>query len=150
MGFVFARRGITMEACSSYFLPRLVGVSRAAEWVYTGRVFPATEALEHGLVSRLLPQEQLIPAARELALDIAQNTSAVSVAISRAMIWRMLGAGHPMEAHRVESSSIFAMGRSADAREGVMSFLEKRPAQFTMSATKDMPDFYPWWKDEPY
>ncbi|MBI1784040.1 crotonase/enoyl-CoA hydratase family protein [Candidatus Sumerlaeota bacterium] len=150
MGFVFARRGITMEACSGYFLPRLVGVSRAAELVYTGRVFPASEALAHGLVSRVLPADQLLSAARELAGEIAQNTSAVSVAISRAMIWRMLGAGHPMEAHRVESDSIFAMGQSADAREGVMSFLEKRPPQFKMSAAKDIPSFYPWWKDEPF
>ncbi|HEY2813063.1 MAG TPA: enoyl-CoA hydratase-related protein, partial [Acidimicrobiales bacterium] len=147
-GLVFARRGIVPEAASSWFLPRLVGISRAAEWTYTGRVFPAREALEGGLVRAVYPDAELLPAAYALAREIADNTSAVSVALTRQMLWRMLGESHPMAAHRVDSDGINAMGRSADAREGVQSFLEKRPAAFTMRPSTDMPDFYPWW-DEP-
>ncbi len=147
IGFVFARRGIVPEAASSWFLPRLVGISQAMEWVATGRVFGAEEALAGRLVSRVLAPEELLPAARTLAREIAENTSAVSVALSRQMLWRMLGASHPMEAHRVDSRAIFAMGRSPDAYEGVASFLEKRPARFTMRPSSDMPPFYPWWKD---
>jgi enoyl-CoA hydratase/carnithine racemase len=150
MGFVFARRGITMEACSSWFLPRIVGISRAAEWVMTGRVFAAREALEGGLVSRVVPHEKLLPVARELAREIAENTSAVSVALSRQMLWRMLGADHPMEAHRIDSKCIFYMGKAPDSFEGVTSFLEKRPAKFTMRPSCDMPDFYPWWEERPF
>ncbi len=148
MGFVFARRGIVPEACSGWFLPRVVGISQAMEWVATGRVFPAREALEAGLVSRVLPPDELLPAARELAGEIAENTSAVSVALSRQMMWRMLGAQHPMEAHRIDSQAIYSMGASADAREGVTSFLEKRPAAFPLNVSRDMPGFFPWW-DEP-
>ena len=150
MGFVFARRGITMEACSSWFLPRIVGISRAAEWVMTGRVFTAQEALDGGLVSRVVPPEKLLPAARELAREIAENTSAVSVALSRQMMWRMLGADHPMEAHKIDSKCIYHMGKSPDSYEGVTSFLEKRPARFTMRPSRDMPDFYPWWEERPF
>ncbi len=146
IGFVFARRGVVPEACSTWFLPRLVGMSRAAEWVYTGRVFDAEEARAGGLVSRVLAPEALLPAARALALEIAQNTSAVSVALARQMLWRMLGAEHPMEAHRLDSQAMFWTGRSADAREGVTAFLEKRPARFTGRPSKDMPPFYPWWR----
>ena len=146
-GFVFARRGITPEACSSWFLPRIVGISRAAEWVYTGRVFPASEALEGGLVRSVHPPEELLPAARAIAREIAEETSAVSVAISRLMLWRMLGAPHPMEAHRADSRAIFAMGQSADVREGVTSFLEKRKPRFTMRPSADLPDFHPWWEE---
>ena len=147
IGFVFARRGIVPEAASSWFLPRLVGISQAMEWVSTGRVFGAEEALAGRLVSRVLPPAELLPAARALAREIAENTSAVSVALSRQMLWRMLGASHPMEAHRVDSRAIFAMGRSPDAYEGVASFLEKRPPRFTMRPSSDMPPFYPWWMD---
>jgi len=147
MGFVFARRGIVPEACSSWFLPRVVGISRAMEWVATGRVFPASEALAAGLVSELLPPEGLLPRARELALEIARNTSAVSVALSRQMLWRMLGAEHPMEAHRVDSRAIHFMGRSPDAAEGVQSFLEKRPPRFAMRVSRDLPGFVPWWRE---
>jgi len=147
MGFVFARRGIVPEACSSWFLPRVVGISQAMEWVATGRVFPAEEALAGGLVSRVVPHDDLLPAARELAREIAENTSGVSVALSRQLLWKMLGAAHPMEAHRVDSQAIHAMGRSPDAYEGVQSFLEKRPPKFTMKPSEDMPDFYPWWSD---
>jgi enoyl-CoA hydratase/carnithine racemase len=144
-GFVFTRRGIVPEACSSWFLPRVVGIGQAAEWVLTGRVFGADEALRGGLVSRVLPLDELLPAAEALAAEIARNTSAVSVALSRQMLWKMLGASHPRDAHRIESQGIYHMGRSADAREGVQSFLEKRPASFTMRASRDMPPFYPWW-----
>ncbi|UCE85743.1 MAG: crotonase/enoyl-CoA hydratase family protein [Deltaproteobacteria bacterium] len=145
-GFVFTRRGIVPEACSSWFLPRVVGISQAMEWVATGRVFPADEALRGGLVSRVVPHEELLPTARALAREIAENTSAVSVALARQMLWKMLCADHPMEAHRVDSQAIYAMGRSPDAYEGVSAFLEKRPPRFGMSASRDLPDFFPWWK----
>jgi enoyl-CoA hydratase/carnithine racemase len=149
MGFVFARRGIAPEACSTYFLPRIVGISQAAEWVYTGRVFSAQEAFEKRLVSRILPPDQLLPAARELALEIAQNTSAISVALSRQMLWRMLGVDHPMEAHKIESRAINALGKAPDAFEGVSSFLEKRAPNFTQKPSSDMPDFFPGGKIAP-
>lgn len=150
IGFVFARRGVVPEACSTWFLPRLVGPSQAAEWVYTGRVFPAEEALAGRLVSRVVPPEQLLPVARELAREIAQNTSAISVALSRQLMWRLLGADHPMEAHRLDSRCMDWTGRSADAREGVAAFLEKRPARFTLRPSADMPPFYPWWRERPF
>lgn len=146
MGFVFARRGIVPEACSSWFLPRVVGISKAMEWVATGRVFPADEAHAAGLVSELLPHDDLLPRARELAREIAENTSAVSVALSRQMLWKMLGADHPMQAHRIDSRGIHFMGSSPDAREGVQSFLEKRSPRFEMRVSRDMPDYYPWWE----
>jgi len=145
-GFVFARRGIVPEACSSWFLPRLVGISQAMEWVATGRVFGAQEALAGRLVSRVVPPDQLLPTARALAAEIADHTSAVSVALARQLMWRMLGADHPMEAHKLDSRAIYAMGQSPDGYEGVTSFLEKRPARFTMKVSSDMPGFFPWWK----
>jgi enoyl-CoA hydratase/carnithine racemase len=147
MGFVFARRGIVPEAASSWFLPRVVGISQAMEWVATGRIFSADEALHGRLVSQVLPPTDLLPAARELGRQIAENTSAVSVALARQMLWRMLGADHPRAAHLIDSKAIFSMGRSADAYEGVQSFLEKRPPRFTLRVSKDMPAFYPWWTD---
>jgi enoyl-CoA hydratase/carnithine racemase len=150
IGFVFARRGLVPEACSSWFLPRVVGISRAAEWVYSGRVFPAREALEAGLVRSLHPPAELIPAARDIAREIAENTSAVSVALSRQMLWRMLGADHPMEAHKIDSRGIRAMGPSPDVREGVSSFLEKRKPDFSMKPSTDMPEFFPWWKEREF
>jgi len=150
IGFVFTRRGIVAEACSSWFLPRVVGISRAAEWVLTGRVFPAEEALAGGLVSRVVAPEALIDTARGLAREIADNTSALSVALCRQMLWRMLGADHPMEAHKVDSRAIYWMGQSADAREGVQAFLEKRPARFTLRPSADMPEFYPWWEERKF
>ncbi|MFN3371727.1 MAG: crotonase/enoyl-CoA hydratase family protein [Sphingomonadaceae bacterium] len=149
-GFVFARRGIVPEACSSWFLPRLVGISRAMEWCATGRVFDAEEALAGGLVRSLHAPEDLLPAARALAREIADNTAPVSVALTRQMLWRMLGADHPMEAHRVDSRAIYARGRQADAKEGVVSFLEKRPARFPDRVSADMPDFVPWWQPRAY
>jgi len=147
-GFVFARRGIAPEAASSWFLPRMVGISQAMEWVATGRVFGPDEARAAGLVSEVLPPDDLLPRAYALAREIAENTSAVSVALSRQMMWKMLGASHPMEAHRLDSMVIEHLGGQADAREGVVSFLQKRPPRFEQSAHSDMPDFYPWW-DEP-
>jgi enoyl-CoA hydratase/carnithine racemase len=145
IGFVFARRGVVPEACSTWFLPRLVGISRAVEWMSTGRVFGAEEALAGGLVSRVVPPEDLLPAAHALAREIADNTSAVSVALSRQMLWKLLGADHPLAAHRLDSLGMFWTGRSADAREGVTAFLDKRPARFPLRPSTDMPPFYPWW-----
>jgi enoyl-CoA hydratase/carnithine racemase len=148
IGFVFSRRGIVMEACSSWFLPRLVGISQAAEWVYSGRIFPAEEAKAGGLVKEVYPQEELLPAARNLAKELIADSAPVSVALCRQMMWRMMGADHPMEAHKVDSRGIQIMGKSPDVAEGITSFLEKRPAKFTMRPSSDMPEFYPWW-DEP-
>ena len=146
-GFVFARRGIVPEACSSYFLPRIVGIQRATEWVFTGRVFGAQEALDAGLVRSVHAPDDLLPAARELAREIAENTAPVSVALSRRMLWRMLGASHPMDAHRVDSRGIMERGRSADSREGVVSFLEKRPARYPDRVSEGLPDIFPGWED---
>jgi enoyl-CoA hydratase/carnithine racemase len=147
IGFVFARRGVVPEAASTWFLPRLVGIAQAAEWTYTGRVFTAEEALAGGLVSRVLEPDALLPTARALAREIADNTSAVSVALIRQMLWRMLGADHPRAAHRVDSLGMWYTGRSPDAHEGITSFLEKRAPRFTGRPSKDMPPFYPWWTD---
>jgi enoyl-CoA hydratase/carnithine racemase len=145
LGFVFARRGVVPEACSTWFLPRLVGIAQAAEWAYTGRVFSAEEARAGGLVSRVVAPDELMPTAHALAREIADNTSAVSVALIRQMLWRMLGASHPVEAHRLDSLGMWYTGRSADAHEGVTSFLEKRPPRFTGRPSQDMPAFFPWW-----
>ena len=142
-GFVFARRGIVPEACSSWFLPRLVGISQATEWCYTGRVFPASEALDGGLVRSVHAADDLLPAARAIAAEIAENTAPVSVALTRQMLWRMLGASHPMEAHRVDSRGILSRGASPDAREGVVSFLEKRPPEFPVKVSDGLPDIFP-------
>ena len=149
-GFVFARRGITPEACSSWFLPRAVGISQALEWTYTGRVFPAQEALDGGLVKKVVAPDALMDTARALAREIADNAAPVSVALARQMMWRMLGADHPMEAHKVDSRAIYARGRTADAKEGINSFLDKRAPAFTETVSRDMPDFVPWWTPRPY
>jgi enoyl-CoA hydratase/carnithine racemase len=149
-GFVFSQRGIVPEAASSWFLPRIVGISQALEWCFTGRVFPAQEALQGGLVSRVVPPEELLSTARGLAREIATKTSAVSVALIRQMMWRLSGADDPMEAHKVDSRGIYARGRSGDVREGVMAFLEKRPANFKDRVSSDMPDFFPWWDEREY
>ena len=150
IGFVFARRGIVPEACSSWFLPRVVGIAQAAEWVMTGRVFPAEEARAARLVSRIVAPETLLDTARALGREIADNTSAISVTLARQLLWRMLGADHPMEAHKVDSRCIYWMGGSADAREGVTAFLEKRPPRFTLRPSADLPDFYPWWPERKF
>lgn len=147
-GFVFTRRGIVPEACSTWFLPRLVGISRATEWVFTGRVFGAEEALAGGLLRSVHEPSHLLGVAREIAREIVDNTASVSVALSRQMLWRMLGAKHPMEAHRIETRGIQIRGRSRDAQEGVASFLEKRPAEFGMTVSQDFPDIFTDW-DEP-
>lgn len=146
-GFVFNRRGINPEAASSWFLPRLVGISKALEWCYSGRVFPAQEALEGGLVRSLHPQAELMPVAMEIAREIADNTAAVSTTLTRQMMWRMLGASHPMDAHIVDSAAIYSRGQTEDAREGVMSFLEKRQPVYPVKVSDGMPDFFPWWED---
>ncbi len=145
MGFVFVRRGIVPEACSSWFLPRIVGISRALEWATTGRVFPAREGLEGGLLRSLHPAGELLDAAREIALEIAENTAPVSVALARRLLWTMLGAEHPMIAHRADSRGMFSRGQSADAAEGITAFLEKRPAHFPDRVSDGLPDITPGW-----
>ncbi|MEO0500353.1 MAG: crotonase/enoyl-CoA hydratase family protein [Pseudomonadota bacterium] len=149
-GFVFARRGIVPEAASTWFLPRIVGISKALEWCYSGRVFPASEAHDGGLVSEVVAPEELLNRARDIAREIADNTAPVSVALTRQMMWRMLGADHPMEAHKIDSRAIYSRGRQADAKEGVMSFLEKRAPDYPNRVGTDMPDFYPWWEERTY
>ena len=149
-GFVFARRGITPEACSSWFLPRLVGMQTSLEWCMTGRIFSAQEALGKGLVRSVHSQHELMDAAVSLAREIADNTSAVSVAMTRAMLWRLSALDHPMMAHRIDSRSIYRLGKSADSREGVASFLEKRAPRYPDTVSRDMPDFYPWWEEPGY
>jgi enoyl-CoA hydratase/carnithine racemase len=145
-GLVFARRGLNPEAASSWFLPRLVGVQTALEWCYTGRLFPAQEALDRGLVRSLHAPDELLPAARALAREIIDNTAPVSIALTRQLIWRMAGAAHPMEAHRADSRGIQTRGAMADAQEGVMSFLEKRPPAFPNRVSADLPDIWPDWE----
>ncbi|UPJ94876.1 crotonase/enoyl-CoA hydratase family protein [Bradyrhizobium sp. 172] len=149
-GFVFSQRGLVPEGASSWFLPRVVGIAQALEWSLSGRVFPAQEALAGRLVSKVVPPEQLLPTARELAREIVDKTSSVSVALIRQLMWRMLGADDPMEAHKIESRGMYTRGRSADAKEGVMAFLEKRPAVFRDKVSADMPDFFPWWTEREY
>ncbi|MGR8918806.1 MAG: crotonase/enoyl-CoA hydratase family protein [Gammaproteobacteria bacterium] len=145
-GFVFARRGIVPEACSSWFLPRVVGIEQALRWSYSGRVFDAAEAAAGGLVSEVVPADRLIDRAREIALEIATNTSAVSVTMIRHMMWRMLGADHPMEAHKIDSRGVYHLGRGGDAHEGVASFLDKRAPEFPDRVPRNLPEFFPWWQ----
>jgi enoyl-CoA hydratase/carnithine racemase len=149
-GFVFSQRGIVPEAASSWFLPRIVGISQALEWCYTGRVFSAQEAFAGRLVSKVVPPDELLPTACVLAREIADKTAPVSVALIRQMMWRMLGADDPMEAHKIDSRGIYARGRSDDVKEGVTSFLEKRPAVFKDKVSADMPDYFPWWTEREY
>lgn len=149
-GFVFSQRGIVPEGASSWFLPRIVGIAQALEWCYSGRVFPAHEALAGRLVSKVVPSDQLLPAARALAREIAEKTPPVSIALIRQMMWRMLGADDPMEAHKIDSRVSYTLGRSADAKEGVVAFLEKRPAVFKSKVSADMPDYFPWWAERQY
>jgi enoyl-CoA hydratase/carnithine racemase len=146
-GFVFSQRGIVPEAASGWFLPRIVGIAQALDWCYSGRVFGADEALRGGLLSQVVAPGDLIETARGIARGYSENTSAVSVAVIRQMMWRMLGAAHPMEAHRIDSRAMFHRGRGGDVREGIASFLEKRPARFTDTVSADMPDLP--WGDEP-
>ena len=147
IGFVFARRGVVPEACSSWFLPRIVGISKAAELVLTGRIFRAAEEAHSGLFNYVLPREQVLPKALSIAREIADHTSAVSVTLSKALLWHGLAEGDPQSVHLIDSRCFFWAGKNKDAYEGVQSFLEKRPPQFSLSPTKDLPDFYPWWKE---
>ena len=149
-GFVFSQRGIVPEAASSWFLPRIVGIAQALEWCYSGRVFPAQEALAGRLVSKVVPPDDLLPAARALARTFMDKTAPVSVALIRQMMWRMMGADDPMEAHKIDSRGIYARGRSDDVKEGVVAFLEKRPAHFKNKVSADMPSYFPWWQEREY
>jgi enoyl-CoA hydratase/carnithine racemase len=150
MGFVFAARGIIPEGCSSYFLPRLVGISKALEWCYSARIFRSEEALEAGMLRSIHEPDELIPAARKLAKEFITGSSSVSNAVLRHMMWRMLGASDPIEAHRIDTAGINALGTSADAKEGITAFLEKREANFPGKVSKDLPEFFPWWEKEEF
>jgi enoyl-CoA hydratase/carnithine racemase len=147
IGFVFTRRGVVPEACSSWFLPRIVGISKAAEWIYTGRVFRASEEAASGLFNYVVPHDKVLDKAMTIAQEIAQNTSAVSVALSKALLWHGLAEGEPQSVHLIDSRCFYWMGHERDSREGVESFLEKRQPRFAMKVSTDMPDFYPWWKE---
>ena len=149
-GFVFSKRGIVPEACSSWFLTRCVGINTALEWAYSGRIFDAEEALARRFVRSTHKENDLLPAARDLAHEFAEQTSSISIAMIRHMMWKMLGADHPMEAHKLDSAGVYYTGRSADAHEGVQSFLEKRPAEFPGKVSQDMPEFFPWWEERTY
>tara|TARA_B100002049_G_C16026786_1_gene352735 strand:+ start:121 stop:1002 length:882 start_codon:yes stop_codon:yes gene_type:complete len=149
-GLVFARRGLVPEAASSWFLPRIVGISKALEWTYSGKVFSPEEALSGGLIRSVHSSEELLEEAYKISNEIIENTSAVSVALTRQMLWKMLGADHPMEAHKVDSRAIYALGKGEDAKEGVNSFLEKRTPEFPNKVSEDMPEFFPWWKDRKF
>jgi enoyl-CoA hydratase/carnithine racemase len=150
VGFVYAARGIVPDGAASWFLPRIVGISQALEWCLTGRVFPATEALEGGLVRSLHPADEVLSVATGLAREIATNVAPVSAVITRQLLWQMLGAGHPMDAHRIDSRAIYDTGRMADAAEGVSAFLEKRPARWSLTPNNDLPDWFPWQSEPPY
>lgn len=150
VGFVFAGRGIVIDGAASWFLPRIVGIDRALEWCLTARIFGADEAHGAGLVRSVLPADQLLPAARALAEEIATNTAPVSASLTRALLWRMLGASHPMEAHRVESVAIAHTGARADAGEGITAFFQKRRPQWQLAVPRDLPEWFPWWHDPSY
>jgi len=149
-GFVFARRGLVPEAASSWFLPRIVGISKSLEWTFSGKVFDAEEALQGGLIRSVHSKDSLLDEAKKIANEIIENTSPVSVSMTRQMLWKMLGADHPMEAHKVDSRAIYELGKGEDTKEGVNSFLEKRPPEFPSKVSKDMPDFYPWWDEKDF
>ena len=149
-GFVFSKRGIVPEACSSWFLPRCVGINTALEWAYSGRIFDAREALEKRFVRSVHKENDLMPAARDLAHEFAEQTSSISITMIRHMMWKMLGADHPMEAHKIDSRGVYFTGKSEDAHEGVQSFLEKRPAEFSGKVSTDMPEFFPWWEQRKF
>ena len=148
LGFVFNARGIAPEAASTYFLPKIVGISQAAEWMFTGRVFGAAEALAGGLVRSVHEPDELLAAAYSLAAEIRDNTAPVSTTLTRAMLWQLLGASHPMAAHRIDSRAVQYTGTLPDALEGVMSFFERRSPQWQGKVSADLPDWYPFW-DEP-
>jgi len=149
-GFVFARRGLVPEAASSWFLPRIVGISKSLEWTFSGKVFNAEEALEGGLIRSIHSKGSLMDEAKSIAREIIENTSPVSVSMTRQMLWKMLGADHPMEAHKIDSRAIYELGKGDDTKEGVNSFLEKRAPDFPSKVSQDMPDFYPWWEEKEF
>ena len=149
-GFVFARRGLVPEAASSWFLPRIVGISKSLEWTFSGKVFNAEEALEGGLIRSIHSIDSLMDEAKSIAREIIENTSPVSVSMTRQMLWKMLGADHPMEAHKIDSRAIYELGKGDDTKEGVNSFLEKRAPDFPSKVSQDMPDFYPWWEEKEF
>ena len=149
-GFVFAKRGIVPEAASSWFLPRLIGINKALELCYTGKIISAEEAKEIRLVSEILNQDKLIDRALEIAKEFTAESSQISIALTRQMMWRMLGADDPMEAHKIDSRAVFELGQSGEAIEGVNSFLEKRPPSFPGKVSKDMPSFFPWWDEKEF
>jgi enoyl-CoA hydratase/carnithine racemase len=150
VGFVFAARGIVPDGAASWFLPRIVGISQALEWCLTGRVFPAAEALAGGLVRTVCPAADVLPTATALAREIAANAAPVSAVMTRQLLWQMLGADHPMQAHRIDSRAIYDTGRMADAAEGVSAFLEKRPARWSNAPSRDLPGWFPWRPEPPY
>ncbi len=150
VGFVFAGRGIAPDGAASWFLPRAVGIQQALEWVLTARVFRADEALAGGLVRSVHAADDVLPVAKALAAEMAANTAPVSAVVSRALLWRMLGEAHPMAAHRIDSQAIYELGRAPDAMEGVMAFLQKRPAEWSMKPSTDLPDVWPWWTEPAY
>ena len=149
-GFVFARRGIVPEACSSWFLPRIVGISKALEWCYGGRIIPASEALKSNLISEIVADNLLIDRAKEVAIQLTQQSSSVSIGLTRQMMWKMLGTEHPMAAHKIDSRAVYYLGQSLDAQEGVKSFLEKREADFKNRISADLPPFFPWWEKQTF
>jgi enoyl-CoA hydratase/carnithine racemase len=150
LGFVFAGRGIVPEACSTWFLPRIVGISKALEWCFSARVFKSEEGLDAGLLRSLHAPESLMSDARALAKEFIDNASAVSTALIRQMLWRMMTAPHPIDAHELDTIALATLGKSADAKEGITAFLEKRPAQFTDRVSQDLPKFFPWWTDRQF
>ncbi len=147
IGFVFTRRGVVPDACASWFLPRIVGISKAAELIYTGRVFRAAEEANSGLFNWVVPRNEVLVQAMSIAEEIADNAAPVSVALSKALLWHGLAEGDPQSVHLIDSRVFFWAGRQRDAYEGVESFLEKRSPKFTLKVSTDMPDFYPWWKE---
>jgi enoyl-CoA hydratase/carnithine racemase len=149
-GLPFTRRGIVPESCATWFLPRIVGIATAVDWAVTGRIFPAEEARAAGLVRELLPADQVLARAHEVAHEVAETTSAVSVALTRQLLWRQLGSPHPLSANRLESQALLALGRLPDAAEGVAAFKDKRPAAFPLRVPGDLPAFYPWFAEEPF
>jgi enoyl-CoA hydratase/carnithine racemase len=150
MGFVFAARGIIPEGCSSYFLPRLVGISKALEWCYSAEVFRSEEALTAGLLRSIHDPGDLMPAARSIAHKFIDNSSAVSRTVLRHMMWRMMAASDPIEAHRIDTAGMSALGKSADAQEGISAFLEKRAARYPDKVSENLPDFFPWWEKQSF
>ena len=149
-GFVFAKRGIVPEAASSWFLPRLVGIDNALKLCYSGKVINTNEAKEIILISEVTSRETLISRALELSEEFTAKTSSISIALTRQMMWRMLGADHPMEAHKIDSRAVNALGKSGEASEGIKSFFEKRSPNFPGKLTEDLPDFYPWWDEKKF